>query len=229
MFDIVFISYNEPNANDNWKALVSRFPYARRIHGVKGIHQAHKTAAKLFGITEKFWVVDGDTQIEESFTFNPPHDLWEDAVYVYRARNPVNNLMYGYGGIKLLPRIKTSMMDVNNADMSTSISENFFIIEEIASVTCFNTDPFNTWKSAFRECVKLSSKIIDNQVNIETEERLNVWCTLGQDRPHGQWCINGAIEGKEYGKSNAGNIEAIKKINDFNWLDEYFKLNNLSS
>lgn len=222
MFDIVFISYNEPNADDNWKALVSRFPYARRIHGVVGIHQAHKTAANLFGLTEKFWVVDGDTQIEESFTFTPPHDLWEDAVYVYRARNPVNNLMYGYGGIKLLPRIKTSMMDVNNTDMSTSISENFFIIEEIASVTCFNTDPFNTWKSAFRECVKLSSKIIDNQVNIETEERLNAWCTLGQDQPHGRWCIKGATAGKEYGKSNAGNIEAIKKINDFNWLNDYF-------
>jgi hypothetical protein len=222
VFDIIFISYNEPNANDNWKSLVSRFPYARRINGVKGIHQAHKTSAKLFGITEKFWVVDGDTQIEESFTFTPPHDLWDDAVYVYRARNPVNNLVYGYGGLKLLPKIKTANMNIDNTDMSTSISENFFIIDEVASTTCFNTDPFNTWKSAFRECVKLSSKIINNQIDIETEERLNAWCTLGQDQPYGEWCIKGARAGKEYGSSNTANIEAIKKINDFNWLTEYF-------
>lgn len=222
MFDIVFISYNEPNADDNWKALVSRFPYARRIHGVKGIHEAHKTAAKLFGITEKFWVVDGDTQIEESFTFTPPYDLWDDAVYVYRSRNPVNNLVYGYGGLKLLPRIKTATMNVDNTDMSTSISENFFLVDKIASITCFNTDPFNTWKSAFRECAKLSSKIIDKQVDVETEERLDTWCTLGKEEPYGEWCIKGSQAGREYGILNIGNTDALKKINDFIWLAERF-------
>jgi hypothetical protein len=223
VFDIIFISYNEPNADDNWKALVSRFPYARRIYGVKGIHQAHRTAARLFGLTEKFWVVDGDTQIKENFKFTPPHDLWEDAVYVYRAQNPVNNLVYGYGGLKLLPKIKTAKMDIDNTDMTTSISGNFFIIDEVASTTCFNTDPFNTWKSAFRECVKLSSKIINNQIDVETEERLDAWCTLGQDQPYGEWCIKGARDGKEYGSLNTGNTEAIKRINDFNWLTEYFE------
>jgi hypothetical protein len=222
VFDIIFISYNEPNADDNWKALISRFPYARRIHGVKGIHTAHKTAAKLFGLSEKFWVVDGDTQIEESFTFTPPYELWDDAVYVYRARNPVNDLVYGYGGLKLLPRIQTSIMNVNATDMSTSISETFFVVDEIASVTCFNTDPFNTWKSAFRECVKLSSKIIDNQVDSETEERLDAWCTLGKEQPYGDWCIDGAQRGKEYGLINSNNLDKLNKINDFDWIRNQF-------
>jgi len=221
VFDIVFISYNEPNADDNWKSLVSRFPYARRIHGVKGIHQAHRTAAKLFGITEKFWVVDGDSQIEETFNFVPPVDLWDDAVYVYRARNPVNDLVYGYGGLKLLPRIKTATMNVNNTDMSTSISENFLVVDKIASVTCFNTDPFNTWKSAFRECVKLSSKVITNQVDDETIERLDIWCNVAKG-PFANYSIEGAIAGRHYGEDNKGNTKALSKINDFNWLKDQF-------
>jgi phosphoribosylpyrophosphate synthetase len=33
----------------------------------------------------------------------------------------------------------------------------------VSNITAFNTDPYSTWKSAFRECVKLSSKIIDRQ------------------------------------------------------------------
>ncbi len=46
MYDIVFISYKELNADENWEVLKSRFPTAKRIHGVKGIHQAHIAAAK---------------------------------------------------------------------------------------------------------------------------------------------------------------------------------------
>lgn len=46
MYDIVFISYNEPNAEKNWESLKQRFPSAKRVDGVKGIHEAHKKAAK---------------------------------------------------------------------------------------------------------------------------------------------------------------------------------------
>ena len=46
MYDIVFISYKEAYAEDNWNLLKSRFPTAKRVDGVKGIHQAHIKAAK---------------------------------------------------------------------------------------------------------------------------------------------------------------------------------------
>ena len=45
MFDVVFISYQEPNAEENWQALKQRVPVAKRVHGVKGIHNAHVKAA----------------------------------------------------------------------------------------------------------------------------------------------------------------------------------------
>jgi hypothetical protein len=46
MYDIIFISYNEPNADENFARLKARFPYAHRVDGIKGIHQAHIAAAK---------------------------------------------------------------------------------------------------------------------------------------------------------------------------------------
>lgn len=221
-YDIVFISYNEPNADENYSKLCVRFPEAKRIHGVKGIHQAHIAAAEQCD-TEMFWVVDGDAVITEDFEFDYQVPKWEkDMVHVWRAENPVNQLVYGYGGVKLLPRYKTLNMDLSKPDMTTSISDKFRAVDEISNYTVFNTDPFNTWKSAFRECVKLSSRIIDRQKDNETNHRLQTWLTVGADKPYGEYCLQGAWHGEEYGRTHADNPAALAKINDFDWLKEQF-------
>ena len=219
MYDIIFISYNEPNAEENWQALLERFPTAQRIHGVKGIHQAHIEAAKKCW-TKMFWIVDADAIVVDDFNFDyvvPEHQ--QDHVHVWRSQNPINDLVYGYGGIKLFPRKLTIVMDTSKPDMTTSITDKFKAMLQIANITAFNTDPFNTWRSAFRECAKLSSKIIDRQKNDETEKRLEVWCTTGTDRRFGDYAINGANAGREFGLSNNTDL---KLINDFNWLEEQF-------
>ena len=43
----------------NWKILEDKFPYAKRTHGIKGIHQAHIEAAKN-AFTPMVWIVDAD-------------------------------------------------------------------------------------------------------------------------------------------------------------------------
>jgi hypothetical protein len=107
--------------------------------------------------------------------------------------------------------------------MTTSISTEFKIIDIISNITCFNTDPFNTWKSAFRECVKLSSKIIDGQVDIETEKRLDVWCTVGIEKPYGEYAIKGSNAGKEFGTKYINDTKELSKINDWQWLENEFR------
>lgn len=225
-YDIIMITYGEPNSEENWAELKSRFPYAKRVDNVKGIHNAHKTAADI-SETDMFWVVDGDAKILDTFKFDHILAGWEkDCVKVWRSRNPVNGLIYGYGGVKLLPRKLTLEVDINSPDMTTSISSNFVAMNEVSNITAFNTDPFNAWRSAFRECCKLSSKVIDGQVDTETEERLQAWCSLGSDKPFGDYVIKGALAGKEYGSANRGNRQALQKINDFVWLKEKFNEQN---
>ena len=219
MYDIIFISYNEPNADENFAKLKARFPYAQRINGVKGIHQAHIAAAKK-SFTKMFWVVDGDAEIVDTFNFDyivSKYDL--ECVHVWRSKNPVNGLEYGYGGVKLLPKKLTMNMDLSKPDMTTSISSLFKAMEEISNITSFNTDPFNSWKSAFRECCKLASKTIDRQDTAETEQRLAVWCSASTD-VHAQ---DGACSGRDYGIKHAGDPDALAKINDFEWLEEQFR------
>ena len=226
MYDIVFISYEEPNADDVYAELKERYPMAKRVHGVKGIHQAHIAAAKKC-FTKMFWVGDGDAKLKDDFTFDYICEDWDlDAVHVWRCQNPVNLLVYGYGGVKLLPRQLTIDMDVTKPDMTTSISNKFYAHTEISNVTAFNTDPFNTWKSAFRECVKLSSKLIRGQIDDETETRLLIWCNEGMNKPNGDYAMMGARAGKKYGEENKDNKEALFKINDFDWLKEMYDKEN---
>jgi hypothetical protein len=113
-------------------------------------------------------------------------------------------------------------MDTSKTDMTTSISTLFKAMPEISNVTAFNTDPFNTWKSAFRECVKLASKTIDRQDDIETQSRLEAWCTLNESAPYGNYAHLGAIAGKYFGLSWQNAPSELAKINDFEWLHEQF-------
>jgi hypothetical protein len=216
-YDVVFISYNEPNADANWERLSTLVPTAQRVHGIKGIHQAHKTAASLVETT-MFFVVDGDAIIEDSFNFElllPDYD--EDTVCVWNSINPINGLTYGYGGVKLLPTELTRTMDVTTTDMTMNISDKFKVMDEVSNITAFNTDPFTTWRSAFRECSKL---IITN--NEESMSRLAVWSTLKEDVPYGFYAYTGALAGQSYAQKNAADPAALNLINDFTWLQDQF-------
>lgn len=227
-YDIVFISYQEPNADENFENLKTRFPdrVIHRVHGVKGIHQAHIEAAKVCD-TPMLYIVDGDAVVVDDFNFDWQVPAWQyNHVHVWRSKNPVNGLVYGYGGIKLFPRHETLNMDISKPDMTTSISDKFVAMPKVSNITAFNTDAFNAWKSAFRECAKLSSKVIDRQKSKETNERLRTWCMyMIPDTPFGEDALQGAKAGTAYGTRNKGDVQALKTINDFDWLKEKFNGN----
>ena len=215
MYDIVFISYHEPHADNNWEILKAQFPMAKRVKDVEGIHQAHIAAAKKC-FTKMFWVVDGDAELSRGFQFDYKVSEWDlDTVHVWRSINPVNRLEYGYGGVKLLPRTLTLKMDVTVPDMTTSISDKFKAVDEISNITLFNTDPWSAWKSGFRECCKLASAIIDRQKQDETNHRLDVWCSDADNTiPFSKFAVEGARAGREYGQTYKDDIKRLNLIND---------------
>lgn len=219
MYDIVFISYNESNADENFKTLQKRFPLVKRVHGIKGIHQAHIAAARK-SFTKMFWVVDGDAQVLNTFNFDyivPEYEL--DHVFVWRSRNPVNDLEYGYGGVKLLPKKLVVGLDTSTIDMATSISKNFKAMSEVSNITAFNTDSFSSWRSAFRECCKLA--VTNNE---ESLSRLERWCILNNAAAYGFHAYIGALAGRNYGEKNASDKEALSLINNFEWLHSQFTI-----
>lgn len=220
--DIIFLSYDEPNADENWKTLHKKFPYAKRVHGIDGIKRAHIEASKTSS-TVFFYVVDGDTEILNTFDFSfKPKQSEQQYMHVWKSRNPVNSLEYGYGGVKILSK-RFFKEDINSIDITTSLTEGIILHDDVISITRFNSDPFRAWRGAFRECVKLSSKIVRGQINEETEHRLDVWCTKNLDADYGDLVLLGAKTGREYGEKNKDDKEALLLINDFSWLKTNFE------
>jgi hypothetical protein len=219
-FDVVFISYNEPNAEANWYRLLEVFPDAKRVKNVKGIFEAHKRAAEV-ATTDMFYVVDGDAEIIDSWKFDYKPNVFDmDCVHLWTSLNPVNDLEYGYGGVKLFPRNMLLEATTWRVDLTTGLGKLKFH-DKVSNVTGFNTDPFGTWRSAFRECAKLSSSL-ESEFNAETEQRLDVWTTQGSDRQYGEYALHGAKLGKQYGADNYDDLEALKLINNYEWMKNEF-------
>lgn len=218
--DIVFLSYQEENADENFQHLLDIVSHGgiTRVHGVKGIPQAHLKAAQA-ACTEYVYIVDGDNYVYNYFEFNFEPIGPKNSTYVWRAMNPLNELVYGYGGVKLFNRresINRLLSFEMKNDMTTHLFDNFYPIDEIASITKFNTSPFNTWKSAFRECAKLESGSIRN-ASKETKNRIEIWLTDAHG-DYAEYALDGAKQGVKYAKEH----KDISKINDFDWLKEMY-------
>jgi hypothetical protein len=212
MFDVFQISYGEINAERNFLHLKTRFPLAKRITGVKGIHAAHRAAAER-SKTEMIYIVDGDNRPENmKFSF-VPEEYDRRYVHLWYARNPVNGLEYGWGGIKLFPRETLLNQKLTTLDMTTS--HELKIIPEVTSTTLFDEDTFSTWRSAFREAAKLSLS-----QDTEARARLDVWLTRATGR-YANACLRGASMGRDFALKNAGTDEMLK-INDYDWLEKTY-------
>ncbi len=219
--DVIFLSYDEKNADANFEKVLNFAPYAQRVHGVKGIFEAHKAAAEL-AQTDMFYVVDADAELLPDWHFRfQPNIFNRDCVHVWKSRNPINDLEYGYGGVKLFPRHLLLEATSWKVDMTTGFGK-FKLIDKVSNITKFNTDPFSTWRSAFRECVKLAAGTIKNQIDEENKIRLHTWISKGIDRPNGKYAIAGAIAGLEYGEKYKEDLNSLKLINDRQWLEEQF-------
>lgn len=211
--DVFFISYNEPNAEENWQRLLTFAPNAKRIHGIKGILNAHKAAAQQ-AKTDMFYVVDGDAWIADDWSFDFQPTLYDrDCVHLWTSHNPITNLNYGYGGIKLFPTASVKKINRWGTDLTLSVGKKLKVFDTISNITKFNASEFDTWRSAFRECAKLALKDDD-----ESQERLAAWLNPNKDADYSEWARLGAEQGAAYAESNP----SIDHVNDYTWLKTQF-------
>jgi hypothetical protein len=217
--DVVFISYKEPNADENWNRVLEKAPWAKRVHGVDGIFNAHKAAAKL-AKTDMFFVVDGDAWLVDDWQFDFQPGIFDrDCAYVWCSQNPVNDLTYQNGGVKLFNKsILMKQRKWTTLDMFTGIMPKISAEDKISCVTTFNVDEFSTWRSAFRECVKLYK---NNQMG-----KLNEWLSSDPEKKFGKYAALGASQACDYASEFANDHTALLKINDYNWLRQQFDLLN---
>jgi len=240
MLDVFFLSYNEPYADQNFQRLIKFAPLAKRVNGVKGFYEAHKRCAEL-SMTYNFYVVDSDAWIVDDFNFDfkpstaPGYYKPEsDFLYVWSSQNPINGLTYGYGGVKLFPKMALLNKKITSIDFTTGVGLETKIMAQVSNVTKFNFNEFYTWRAAFREVVKLSSGVILDsikdrfteeeiaKIKKESEDRIQSWLTQLDGADYGTWAVLGAEQAIAFSKKYDNDTRALSYINDIEWLKNEF-------
>lgn len=233
MFDFFFMTYDEPEADANFAKLKELIPHAKRVDGVEGIARAWVTAAQRAETTH-FYTMDGDSRLLPGFNLELEdfRGTEDKRVHVFRARNRVNGLVYGYGSIHCFHTEHVrNFKNLDVVDFTLSVAtEGFRIQPALVSETCFNTSPYISFKSGFREASKLASATnayAGSQVQPNSWGRLKVWTSLGRDEEYGDWVILGARLGALHGFHYKESPEKLALISDHQWFRELF--NTVSS
>ncbi|CAB4241910.1 hypothetical protein UFOVP71_448 [uncultured Caudovirales phage] len=235
---VVFLSFDEPNADAHWELLKHVTPHNRiaRVHGVVGFDTAHKTAADQFPDSAYIITVDADNQVDPKF-FNKilPDGMDGKVSYTWGGRQFTNGLMYGNGGLKMwstehLANMRSHELAIEERD-AVDFCWDFQRYKELPG--CFsnvytNSSPYQAFRVGFREGIKLSMEqgsVLSfeewpTKMHAANFQRLLTWMTLGRDVNNGMWSVYGArlaVYLLQYENFDVVNIR------DYAWFNEFFK------
>lgn len=218
--DIIFISNNEPGAEYRYDHLRSlrQGQDCKRVMNVNGRVAAYKAAAEL-STTPWFFAVFAKVEVASTFDFNWQADyLQEPKHYIFHSKNPVNGLEYGHQGI--IAYNKQLVLDTAEHGLDFTLSKPHAVVPILSGVARYNTTPELTWRTAFREVLKLQDDVIKTG-SIESAYRLRIWLTVATGN-HSAWSIKGAEDAIAYYDSVSGDYDKLLLSFDWAWPDTYF-------
>lgn len=232
--DCIFLTYDEPRKEEFWIKIQNMIPWAKRVDGVKGSDAAHKAAA-CASDTDRFILIDGDNLPDPDF-FNLQLELNEDnknCVFRWKARNIINGLMYGNGGLSswtkdfaLNMRTHESTDGTDETLVEFCFHPQYWAMHDCFSTTYPNASPFQAWRAGFREGVKMcldrgrrpSLHEFEQRVVSRNYDHLCIWQSVGQDVENGSWAIYGARLGTyltmltDWDYTEVQDFDKLKKI-----------------
>lgn len=216
--DIVFLSNGETGADDNYEHLL-RVTHGLpnrvvRVDGVNGRVQAYHAAAEASN-TPWLFTVFAKLKVSNKFDWNwQPDRMQLPKHYVFHAKNPVNGLVYGHQA--MIAYNKKITLKNNGKGLDFTMDDEHEIVPILSGVANFNTDIWSTWRTSFREVVKLKSDTTD-----ESKERLEAWMTKATG-DYSEWCLRGAQDASEYFDSVGGDFFELRDSYEWNWLRNKF-------
>ena len=237
--DCIFLTYDEPKKEEFWIRIQNMVPWAKRVDGVHGSDAAHKAAAAASD-TDRFVLIDGDNLPDPEF-FNLQlrlDDQNNDHVFRWKARNEINGLMYGNGGLSCWTKdFVNNMQTHEHSDGSDDTCVEFCFdpkyqaMHDCYSTTYPNGSPYQAWRAGFREGVKMcldrgakpDLKEFERRVQQRNYDHLSIWQTVGRDVENGWWAIYGARLGTYMTMLREWDYRQVQDFNYLKTLWESFK------
>jgi hypothetical protein len=216
--DIVFLSNGETGADENYEHLLKvteNLPNrVVRVDGVNGRAKAYHAAAAACN-TPWFFTVFAKLKVSPKFDFNwQPDRMQVPKHYIFHAKNPVNGLIYGHQAMIAYNKKLTLANDGKGLDFT--LDDEHEVVPLISGTAQYNTDKFSTWRTAFREVIKLRAD--DSE---ESRVRLDAWLNKAEG-DFAQYSIKGALDADEYYDEVDENFDKLKLSYEWAWLRDRF-------
>jgi len=217
--DIVFISNGEPNALEHWKLLMDYTGYrpnrVTQVANVNGRVAAYHAAAQA-SETPWFFAVFAKLEVDAKFDWAwQPDRMQQSKHYIFHALNPVNGLVYGHQA--MIAYNRNLVLDNTGHGLDFTLDSAHEVVPVLSGVARYNVSPWVTWRTAFREALKLCASS-----DVESQYRLNQWlATPRTNIENWAWSVWGAEDAVEYYQAVNGDIGQLRKSYDWAWLASY--------
>ena len=201
-FDMIVLGYKEPDLEQNYQQILAQYPRAKLVSGIKGNVNAYKECARQ-SETEYFWTIFAKSKINDDFKFDYHPDCMERPHhYIFKCHNPMIDYAYGHMGIILYH--KQMVLDAEQWGPDFTCSFPVKLVDQISNTANYFHTPFLTYRTAFRECMKLASNCIEGSDHEENTRILNMWL-----HSKDKWTARGSYD-------------AVKHVNDDGDLMQVF-------
>jgi hypothetical protein len=217
--DIVFLSNGETGADENYQHLLKVTTGLSnrivRVDGVNGRVAAYHAAAEASN-TPWMFTVFAKLKVSNKFDWNwQPDRLQLPKHYVFHATNPVNGLKYGH--MAMIAYNKKLTLANEGKGLDFTMDDEHEVLEINSGTANFNTDEWSTWRTAFREALKL--RTTNDEIS---KNRLEFWLTVGSGK-FSQYSIDGATDAVQYYEEVNGDFDKLKLSYDWPWLKTYYE------
>jgi hypothetical protein len=223
--DIVYISNGEPNEHlyYDWLMYKTRANFhTGQLHWVKGVNgrtAAYQEAARR-STTPWFFAVFAKLRVDTEFDFNWQPDYFQEPKhYIFHAKNPLNGLEYGHQA--MIAYNKRLTLETQETGLDFTLSAAHEVVPILSGVAEFNQNEWMTWRTAFREVLKLK-QFNEEMPGVETEFRLKRWLTKAEGN-YAEWCLRGAADAVEYYDSVNGDFAKLKLSYEWDWLNKFYQ------
>jgi hypothetical protein len=217
--DIVFLSNGEEGADSNYDHLLKLTKglpnKVVRVDGIDGRVAAYHAAATASS-TPWMFTVFAKLKVNHKFDWNWQPDRLQIAKhYIFNATNPVNGLEYGHQA--MIAYNKNMVLSNLGKGLDFTLDDEHEVVELNSGTAHFNTDAWSTWRTAFREAIKLRASD-----SAESADRLNTWLTVGTGN-FSEYSTKGASDALTYYDSVNGDMTKLKLSYEWTWLKKRFE------
>jgi hypothetical protein len=219
LLDIIYISNGEPEA-ERWYTHLAQTcrRSVKRVIDVDGRSTAYKAAAELSS-TPWFFAVFAKLEVNPKFDWTwQPDWLQEPKHYIFNSRNPVNGLEYGHMGV--IAYNKKLVLDTDSPGLDFTLSKAHAVVQRVSAVAHYNTTPELTWRTAFREVIKLKDDV-ERTGSVESIYRMDTWLTVS-DGDHAEFSLLGAADAVDYYNKVDGDYTELMRSYEWEWLKDYY-------